>query len=166
MAGDNTKVSRLRRGVKPHKLVTLGNGSDTIDVMVVLLPSDLIMSIEEQVEEYCQKNEGKVNPKIRNKLHNKLLCHYCMRDPEDPTYNTFMTESPDDVGRNMDDEDIKRICEAYNQLLINKAPKLEMLNEDEFKSLKKYLEVTPLSGLSTVSLVHLTNFHQTIVSEK
>jgi hypothetical protein len=77
-----------------------------------------------------------------------------------------MTDSIEEVGRSLDDEDIKRVCEAYSELLVNRAPKLEMLKQEEYEELKKVLEATQLSDLSTVSLVHLKHFHLTIVSEK
>jgi hypothetical protein len=163
MAGG--KISQLRRGVRPHKLITLGYDNNTIDVMVVLLSSDVMQLIEEQTEEYCQANPKRVNQKVRQKYHNKLLCHYSMRDPSDPTYEKLMTDDVNDVG-SLDDEDIKRVCEAYSELMVNRAPKLEMLKQEEFEELKKVLEVIQLSDLSTVSLVHLTHFLRTVVSEK
>lgn len=164
MAGG--KVSQLRRGIRPHKLVTLGVDGSTIDVMVVLLSSDVMQLIEEQTEEYCQTNSKKVNSKVRAKYHNKLLCHYCMRDPEDPKYEVFMTDSVNEVGQNLDDEDINRVCEAYSELLVNRAPKIGMLKQEEYEELKKVLEITQLSDLSTVSLVHLKHFHLTLASKK
>jgi hypothetical protein len=85
-------------------------------------------------------------------------------DPDDINIQIF--DDMDDVGKILDEEDIKRVCMAYNELMANKAPKIEMMKQDEFDELKKYLEVTQLSDLSTVSLIHLTNFHRTIVSEK
>jgi hypothetical protein len=163
MAGGKI-VSQLRRGIRPHKLVTLGNGSNTTDVMVVLLPSDIMLDIETRVEEFCQDNPKKSNMKVRTRLYNRLLCYYCMMDPDDINIQIF--DDMDDVGKILDEEDIKRVCMAYNELMANKAPKIEMMKQDEFDELKKYLEVTQLSDLSTVSLVHLTNFHRTIVSEK
>ena len=161
MAGG--KISKLRRGVRPHKHVRLG---DTLDVVVVLLPSDVMQDIEEQTEEYCQENKNRINQRVRAKHYNKLLCYHCMRDPDDDTFSTYMASSVEEVGASMDEEAIKRVCQAYSELLVNKAPKLEMLSEQDFEELKKYLEVTPLSDLSTVSLVHLVNFLRTIVSEK
>ena len=61
---------------------------------------------------------------------------------------------------------VLQLFEKYNELLVNKAPKLEVLTEEELDSLKKYLEVTPLKDISTVSLVHLKYCHQTLVSEQ
>lgn len=164
MAGG--KISKLRRGIRPYRRVTLGNGDNSLDVIVVLLSADDMQEIEELTEQYCQNNKDRINQKVRRKYYNKLLCHYCMMDPDDSTFTTPITESPDEVGENMDEEDINRICQAYSELLINKAPKLEMLKKEEFEELKKHLEVTPLSDLSTVSLAHLVNFHRTIVSER
>ena len=88
-----------------------------------------------------------------------------MRDPSDPTLSTKIASSPAEVGECLDNEDISRICGAYGELIINKAPKLETLTQEELDIIKKHLEVTPLSDLSTVLLVHLKNCHQTIVSE-
>ena len=87
-----------------------------------------------------------------------------MRVPTD--LEQKVASSIDEIGQLLDDEDIKRVCEQYNNLIVNKAPKLEVLTEEELDSLKKYLEVTPLKDISTVSLVHLKYCHQTLVSEK
>lgn len=66
----------------------------------------------------------------------------------------------------LDDEDIQRVCEKYNELIVNKAPKLEVITEEELDEIKKYLEVTPLSDINTVSLVHLKYFLQTVTSSQ
>ena len=87
-----------------------------------------------------------------------------MRDPDD--ISERISSSVQEVMECMDLEDINRIVKAYGELMMNKAPKLELLTQDQLEVVKKHLEVTPLSDLSTVSLVHLANFHQTIVSEK
>jgi hypothetical protein len=77
-----------------------------------------------------------------------------------------MTDSPEEVAAMMDLEDISRVVNAYQELILNKAPKLEMITQNQLDEIKNYLEVTPLSDLSTVLLVHLANCHRTIVSEK
>jgi hypothetical protein len=172
MAGDISYLKRMRTGQPPHNMVTLGNGSDSFEVAVVLLPNDTMLSINEDVE---SRYHGTVDgdnviknpidtPKNRAMYYNRLLCFHCMRIPDD--LNKKVADSADEIGRLLDDEDIKRVCEQYNNLLINKAPKLELLTEEELDSLKKYLEVTPLKDISTVSLVHLKYCHQTLVSEK
>lgn len=163
---DGSKLANLRRGIPPHKKVTLGYGENTVDVMVVLLSSDISQEIDELTEEYCKANESKASVKVRNQYYNRLLCLHCMRDPEDPHFDTPMAQTVEEVGEMLDLEDIKIVCQAYQELIVNRAPKLEVLKEDELEEIKNFLEVTPLKDLSTVSLVHLKYFHQTIVSEK
>jgi hypothetical protein len=171
MAGDISYLKRMRTGQPPHNIVTLGNGGDSFEVAVVLLSNDIMLSINEEVEDrYHSTIDGdKIiknpidTPKNRAMYYNRLLCYNCMRVPTN--LNEKIASSADEVGQLLDDEDIKRICEQYNNLLVNKAPKLEVLTEEELDSLKKYLEVTPLKDISTVSLVHLKYCHQTLVSE-
>lgn len=175
MAGDNkiSYLKKMRKGEPPHKIVTLGNGSDAFDVAVILLSNDVMLDINEKVEDRYHPTideNGKVvksgieNQKTRAMYYNRLLCFECMRVPGNLSIK--VASSADEVGELLDDEDIKRICEKYNELLVNKAPKLEVLTEEELNSLKKYLEVTPLKDISTVSLVHLKYCHQTLVSEQ
>lgn len=160
----------LRRGVPPHKRVHIG-GDNGYDVQVVILSADKCLEIEELTNEYCASRDkkshdpnGKVNDNVRNQFYNALLVHESIRDPDD--LSVRLSSSVQEVMECMDLEDINRVVKAYGELMMNKAPKLELLTEDQFQVVKKHLEVTPLSGLSTVSLVHLANFHQTIVSEK
>lgn len=174
MAGDNISyLKRMRSGDPPHVITTLGNGSESFDVAVILLSNDVMLNINEKVEDRYHSTvgeDGKViksgieNQKTRAMYYNRLLCYECMRVPGDITQR--VADSADEIGRLLDDEDIKRVCEKYNELLVNKAPKLEVLSEEELDSLKKYLEVTPLRDISTVSLVHLKYCHQTLVSEQ
>lgn len=159
------KLRNLRKGIPLHKNVVLGSGEATVKVAVVLLSNDMMQSIDEQTEEYCNENKKKVNARIRDYYHNRLLAFYCMRDPEDPTFQTPIAESIDEV-KELDLDDIKRVMTAYSELLLNKSPKLELLKQEELDELKKHLETTPLSDLSTVLLVHLKSCHQTIVSER
>ena len=161
-----SKIRSLRMGTPPHKTIDLGNGENKITVKIVALPLDMTQDIEEQVEEYCQSNRGKVNDSVRQQMYNKLLAYYCMRDPDDPTMNTKLADSVEEVGEFLDLEDISRVVNAYSELIMNKAPKIELMSQEEFDELKKYLDVTPLSDLSTVSLVHLGNFRRSVVSEK
>lgn len=165
MADEQTKLSRLRRGIPQHKNITLGNGDNSVDVAVVLLNSDEILEIEEETEEYCRKIGDRANNIVRDHYYNKLLCTMCMRDPDDKTLTSNIA-TVEEVGSILDTEDIDRVCNAYKELLINKAPKVELLTEKELEELKNYLEVTPSKDLSTVLLVHLKSCHQTIVSEK
>lgn len=170
MAGDvllkKSKLAALRRGVPLHKNVILGNGEQAVQVAVVLLSSDDMLDIESATEAYIKSLGDGANSVVRNNYYNKLLCSMCMRDPSDTSYQTMMVESADEVGTLMDIEDIERICSAYKELLINKAPRMEMITEEDFEELKNYLRVTPLNDLSTMLLVHLKSCHQTLVSEK
>lgn len=172
MAGDISYLRRMRTGQPPHKIVTLGNGGDSFQVAVILLSSDKMLAINESVEKRYAKtvvkgeeiDDPRDNEKNRARFYNRLLCYESMRNPDN--LNEKVADSPDEIGELLDDEDIQRICEMYNELIVNKAPKLEVLKEEELNQLKKYLEVTPLSDISTVSLVHLKYCHQTLVSEK
>lgn len=166
MAGDLSYLKKMRTGQPPHGIVTLGNGDDSFEVAVVLLSNDEMLNINEAVEDRYP-SEDKLTmqkQKIRASFYNRLLCYHCTRVPGN--LGTKVASDPDEIGSILDDEDIKRICEQYNNLLVNKAPKLEVLTEEELDSLKKYLEVTPLKDISTVSLVHLKYCHQTLVSER
>lgn len=162
---DGSILMKLRTGIPQHKNVTLGNGDNAVKVVVVLLTSDEILEIEEETEEYCHEIGDRANHVVRDHYYNRLLCAMCMRDPSDSTFKTNVA-TVEEVGQLLDTEDIDRVCDAYRELLINKAPKVELLTEDQLVELKNYLEVTPLKDLSTVLLVHLKSCHQTLVSEK
>lgn len=172
MAGDISYLKKMRTGQPPHKIVTLGNGSGSFEVAIILLSNDVMLSINEAVENrYHVTIDGdKVirhpmdSQNNRAMYYNRLLCYHCMRVPTD--LNEKIASSADEIGELLDIEDIQRVCEKYNELIVNKAPKLEVITEEELDSLKKYLEVTPLKDISTVSLVHLKYFHQTLVSEQ
>lgn len=166
MVGGKSKLWQLRAGIPVHKNVTLGNGDSTVQVTVVSLPADTMQMIDETVEEYCKKNRDRVNDTVRMQYYNINLVHHCMRDPNSDRYSAKMTDSPEEVAAMMDLEDISRIVNAYQELILNKAPRMEMISQEQLDEIKNYLGVTPLSDLSTVSLVHLANFHRTIVSEK
>ena len=166
MVGDKSKLWKLKSGIPVHKNVTLGNGDSTVDVTVVSLSADTMQMIDEIVEEYCKKNKDKVNESVRAQYYNINLVHHCMRDPHSDRFSVKMTDSPEEVASMMDLEDISRIVNAYQEIILNKAPKLEFITQGQLDEIKKHLEVTPLSDLSTVLLVHLANCHQTIVSEK
>lgn len=153
----------LRRGIPPHKRVHIG-GTEGYDVTVVILSADKCLELEELTNEYCNTREKRVNDTVRNQFYNALLVNECMRDPDN--ISERIASSVQEVMECMDLEDINRVVKAYGELMMNKAPKLELLTQDQLEVVKKHLEVTPLSDLSTVSLVHLANFHQTIVSEK
>ena len=163
MIGEKKSLKDLRRGIPPHKRVHIG-GADGYDVMVVVLSADKCLEIEEQTQDYCSSRGSKANENVKNQFYNALLVANCMRDPDDLTVP--IASSLNEVMECMDLEDINRVVNAYGELMMNKAPKLELLTQAQLDTVKKYLEVTPLSDLSTVLLVHLANCHQTIVSEK
>ena len=172
MAGDtSSRIRNLRMGKRSHGTVKLGMGDDSVKVAVVLLPSDIMLDINEEVEERYSDivQDGVVvkNPKqndiTRNQYYNRLLCFHCMREVDDLDQRIF--EDPDEVGEVLTLEDIKRVCEKYNELIVNNSDKLETLKQEDYDELKKFLEVTPLKDLSIVSQVHLMYFLQTILSE-
>lgn len=163
MIGEKKSLKDLRRGIPPHKRVHIG-GADGYDVMVVVLSADKCLEIEEQTQDYCSSRGSKANENVKNQFYNALLVANCMRDPDDLTVP--IASSLNEVMECMDLEDINRVVNAYGELMMNKAPKLELLTQEQLDTVKKHLEVTPLSDLSTVLLVHLANCHQTIVSEK
>lgn len=166
MVGGKSKLWQLRSGIPVHKNVILGNGDTAVNVTVVSLPADTMQMIDETVEEYCKKNKDRVNETVRAQFYNINLVHHCMRDPNSDRYSAKMTESPEEVAAIMDLEDISRVTNAYQELILNKAPKLEFITQEQLDEIKNHLEITPLSDLSTVLLVHLANCHRTIVSEK
>lgn len=166
MVGGKSKLWKLRAGVPIHKNVTLGIGDSTVEVTVVSLSADIMQMIDETVEQYCKKNKDKVNDAVRTQFYNINLVHHCMRDPNSDRFSVKMTDSPEEVADMMDLEDISRIVNAYQELILNKAPRLEFITQEQLDEIKKHLEVTPLSDLSTVLLVHLANCHRTLVSEK
>jgi len=153
----------LRKGIPLHKNVHIG-GSNGFDIAVIILSADKCLEIEEQTQEYCSSKQNKINDAVKNQFYNALLCMNCMRYIDD--LNTPIANNLEEVMTAMDLEDINRVVNAYGEMMMNKAPKLELLNEDQLNVIKKHLEVMPLSDLSTVLLVHLANCHRTIVSEK
>ncbi len=157
-----SKLHQLRNGIPPHKRINIRG----VDAMVVLVSSDTIKKCEETVEEYASNNKDRVNDKVRNNYFDQLLAYHCLRDPDDPTLNTKLASDVTEIAEILDNYDIGTIMEAYSELVMNKAPKIELLTEEQLDDIKKHLEVTKLSDLSTVSLVHLANFHLQIVSEQ
>lgn len=172
MAGDTlNKIRSMRMGKRSHSKVKLGVGDDSVMVAVVLLPSDIMLDINEKVEERYAPivKDGVVikntrqNDVTRNQYYNQLLCLHCMREIDDLDRAVFTTV--EEVGSILTLEDIKRVCEAYNSLIVNNSDKLETLRQEDYDELKKLLEVTPLKDLSIVSQVHLMYFLQTVLSE-
>ena len=86
MAGDISYLKRMRIGQPPYGIVTLGNGSDSFDVAVVLLSNDVMLSINEDVENRYHgivDNEKIIknpidNQKNRAMYYNRLLCFNCI----------------------------------------------------------------------------------------
>lgn len=172
MAGDTlNKIRNMRMGKRSHSKVKLGVGDDSVMVAVVLLPSDIMLDINEKVEErYAPTIQNgavikntKHNDITRNQYYNQLLCLHCMREIDDLDRSVFTTV--EEVGSILTLEDIKRVCEAYNTLIVNNSDKLETLRQEDYDELKKFLEVTQLKDLSIVSQVHLMYFLQTVLSE-
>lgn len=167
MVGDNNfSIRNLRTGTPVHKNVVLQHGNSAITVAVVALSADEMQQIDEIVQDYATTNAKKVNDSVRGQYYNRLLAYYCMRDPSDKTFTARVAESVDEVGQILDIEDISRVVNAYGELMINKAPKLEALTQEQYDTIKKHLEETPLKDLSTVLCVLLKNCLQTIQSEK
>lgn len=172
MAGGTIdKIRNMRMGKFTHSTVKLGLGDDVVQVAVVLLPSDTMLEINELVaERYAPQvvdgetvENSKNNETTRAQYYNQLLCFHCMREMEDLNEKIFTKF--EDVGTILTLEDIRRVCEAYNNLIINNSDKLEVLKQEDYDELKKFLEVTPLKDLSIVSRVHLKYFLQTILLE-
>lgn len=172
MAGDTfNRIRSLRSGKRTRAFVKLGMGDDSVTVAVVLLPSDVMLDINETVaERYAPEVKDGVTVEnsrqsdvTRAQYYNQLLCYHCMREPDDLEAKIF--EKFEDVGKNLTLEDIKRVCESYNNLIVNNSDKLETLKPEDYDELKKFLEVTPLKDLSIVSQVHLMYFLQTVLSE-
>ena len=159
MAGDVKRLRDLRRGL-PRKTISLGNGKDSFEICVVMLSADTMLDINSKVDEKYGTDSKSI---AKSQYYNILLCTQCMRSVDD--IEEHLVYDPDELASLLDLEDIRRVCEAYNELIINKAPKLETLKEEDYDALKKYFEVTPLKDLSTVSLVHLMYFLQTVRSE-
>jgi len=162
MASDNlNKLSKLRQGIPPHKSVTIND----VEFMVVLLSSDILRKIEEDTNEYACKHPNRVSNQAREQYYDDLLVFHCLRDPDDPTLQTKVASNASEISEVFGLAEISMVTAAYSELMMNKMPhNIELLTQEQFDELKKYLETTPLKDLSTVSLVHLTNFHQAITS--
>lgn len=155
-----SKLSQLRQGVPPNKTIEIRG----MKVAVIVVSSDITRQCEELTEEYSNNNKDKCNERVKGQYFDTLLSYHCMRDCEDPTLQAKIADSAEEVAQLLDIDDINKVTTAYGELLMNKS-KLELMSEEDYEDIKKFLEVTPLNDLDTVSLVHLTNFHQTIVSE-
>ena len=163
---DNEKRSLrdLRTGRPPHKIVHLGDENDGFDVAVVVLSADKCLEMEEQTQQYCSTKPNSCNEAVKNQFYNALLCLNCVRDSND--LNTPLANDLKEVMECLDIEDINRVIKAYGELMMNKAPKLELLTDEQLEEVKKFLEETPSSALSTVLRAHLAVCHQQIVSDR
>lgn len=153
MAG--SKILALRQGTPHHKIIEIRG----VKMAVVMLPSDVIRKIEERVEQYAQANRDKVNENVRNQYYDQLLVYECLRDDSELTRK--VAENVSEISETFDTNEIRLICSTYGDLMIASDPnKIELLTQEQLDELKKHLEVTPLSDLNTVLLVHLSNCHQ------
>ena len=75
--GDNI-LRRLRNGAPQHKKIVLGNGEDSITVVVVMLSIDEMQMINEKVEEYAHINPTKMSDSVKQQMYNKLLAYNCV----------------------------------------------------------------------------------------
>ena len=160
MAG--SKISQLRQGKPVSKIVDLRGK----EFGIVLVSMDILRDIEEKTQSYTVNNPGKASESSRNNYYEVQLAYNCLRDLEDETLETKAADSVEEISQVLDNEDINRVMNAYSDLLLQKAPKLEMITEEQLTEIKKHLEVTPLKDLNTVLLVHLMNCHQVIVSNR
>lgn len=158
------KLSQLRTGKQVYGIVKLSNGTEEVKVAVVLLPSDTIQLCEEQTEIYVNEHKDSANDNVRNQYFDKLLCFHCLRNPDN--LNEKLADSVEEIGEQLDVEDISRITGKYRELMVNKAPKIELMTNEDLEEIKNYLSEIQLKDLNTVSLVHLTNFHQTMDSQR
>lgn len=157
MAG--SKIAQLRQGTPPHKIINIRG----VSMAVVLLPSDTVRKIEEKVEQYCNINKDKVNENVRNQYYDSMLAYESLRD--DNNLDEHIADNMDEITKVLSPTEINYVCTIYGELMMDKDPrKLELLTAEQFEELKKYLEETPLSDLNTVSLVHLSNFRQAMIS--
>lgn len=152
----------LRTGKPPHKIVHIGDDKDGFDVAVVVLSADKCLEMEEQTQQYCSTKPDSCNEAVKNQFYNALLCLNCVRDTEN--IDVPLAKDLKEVMECLDIEDINRVVNAYGELMMNKAPKLELITDEELDEVKKFLEETPSSALSTVLRVHLAVCHQQIVS--
>lgn len=162
-------ISNLRRGITPFKIISLSNGNDeTFNVAVVLLSSDLMCDINDKVcEKYGEPTEveDKQREKAKNIYYNTLLAYHCTRVPEEP-YAEYIASCYEEFTRYMDLEDIQRITNAYNELLIDKCDKIELLTDERLEELVNFLDRQAeegWKGLSTTVFIHLTNLYNTLL---
>lgn len=147
-----SKLAELRRGVT-KRIVTL---SDKVEIAVLIVPTGTLRRIESDIEEWCQSHQSSANDQVRRQLYDIMLCHECMRDKDD--INVKVTSNWEEAEELLDAEDVSRVLGAYKELMVNKAPKIELLTDEEFNNLKKSLEKIELTDLSTVSALHLKNY--------
>lgn len=159
-------ISNLRRGKTPFKVIGLQNGEDVFDVAIVLLSSDLMCDINDKVyDKYGEsEEENEQLTKAKNIYYNTLLAYHCTRVPEEP-YQEYVAGSYKEFCQYMDLEDIDRIVKAYNELLINKCDKIELLTDDRLEELVNFLERQrggDWKDLDTIAYIHLTNLYNNL----
>lgn len=159
-------ISNIRRGRTPFKVIGLNNGDETFDVAIVLLSSDLMCDINDRVcEKYGEsEEESEQLTKSKNIYYNTLLAYYCTRVPKVP-YTEYVADSYKEFCSYMDLEDIDRIVKAYNELLISKCDKIELLTDDRLEELVNFLEKQrggDWKDLDTIAYIHLTNLYNNL----
>lgn len=146
-----SKLADLRRGVTKGTVTLSGN----IEVAVVIVPTSTLRQIECDIEEWCQGHPKQASQQVRKQMYDIMLIHECTRDKDN--IDVKITDSWQEAETLLDNEDVSRILSRYQELMVNKAPKIELLTDEEFEKLKKLLEGTKLTDLSTVSALHLKN---------
>jgi hypothetical protein len=152
-------LQKLREGTPVSSEISIRGVKFTI----VVVAADITRQIEERAEKYTTDNPNSTNKVSRDAFFNRELVFECLRDPND--LSKRVAENAEEIGTTFDGEELARICEKYANMVINKVPKLEFLSGADLDEIKKYLDVTQLKDLDTVSAVHLANFLRTIRSE-
>lgn len=160
------KISALRSN-KPISQMTEIND---VRVAVVILPSEKMVEIEILTEQYAQDMKTNKNitvtQALRGMYFDQLLAYHCLRDPDDPTLSKYAADSVDEIRQTLDVEDINKVTRVYGELMLSKYSGIDIMTEEKLEEVKKHLSQTELKDLSTVSLVHLANFHRVIVSNQ
>jgi len=151
------KLAKLRLGTPPHKIISVKG----MDIAVVVVSSDVIRICEEAISSHKYTKDG-ITDDLRNYIYDVNMCFHCMRDPED--LNIKVADSIKETRESLDMNDVHLVTQAYQDLMLEGAPKLEMITEEEYTSIKKTLEQTKVNDLNIVSQLHLKSFHLTTIS--
>lgn len=157
------KLHELRRGNPKFSRVYLGDENDGVEVAVVILTADDVLDIDEQVQVYCSSAPNKINDIVRSEIANAMICQRAIRNPDN--LDEKLLDSLKQTLEMLDLEDMGRIIKAYNELMINRAPKLETLSSEDLEEIKKKLKTAKLKDLNIVQRLHLTSFLQAMRSE-